>query len=49
MTVPRTHAYAARRTEEGRSKNDIIRCRKRYIARVVYHTLRVGLLAPLTA
>jgi transposase len=43
---PRTRAYAARRTGEGRSKKDIIRCLKRYIAREVYHTLRADLLAP---
>jgi transposase len=46
---PRTRAYAARRTGEGRSKKDIIRCLKRYIAREVYHTLRADLLAPPTA
>ena len=35
----RTRAYAARRTTEGRSKREIIRCLKRYIAREVYRTL----------
>jgi transposase len=30
---PRTKAYAARRTTEGKTKKEIIRCLKRYIAR----------------
>jgi transposase len=33
---PRTRAYAARRTTQGLSKREIIRCLKRYIAREVY-------------
>jgi transposase len=37
---PRTRAYVARRTAEGRSKNEIIRCLKRYLAREIYRTLR---------
>jgi len=37
---PPTRAYVARRTEEGLSKPEIIRCLKRYIAREVYHHLR---------
>ena len=41
----RTRAYAARRTAEGRSKREILRCLKRYIARDVYHTLRADLTA----
>jgi transposase len=36
---PRTREYAARRTQEGRSKAEIIRCLKRYIARDVYRQL----------
>jgi len=36
----RTRAYAARRTAEGKTKTEIIRCLKRYIARELYHTLR---------
>ncbi len=40
---PRTRAYAARRTTEGLSKREIIRCLKRYIARQTYHTLRADL------
>ena len=31
--------YVARRTTEGLSKKDIIRCLKRFIAREVYHHL----------
>lgn len=40
---PRTRAYAARRTAEGLSKREIIRCLKRYIAREVYQALRADL------
>jgi hypothetical protein len=36
---PRTKAYLARRTAEGKTKREIIRCLKRYIAREVYKTL----------
>ncbi len=36
---PRTKQYAARRTAEGRSRNEITRCLKRYIAREVYRLL----------
>jgi transposase len=35
----RTRAYVARRTQEGRSKSEIIRCLKRYVAREVYASL----------
>ncbi len=35
----RTQAYAARRTSEGLSKREIIRCLKRYVAREVYEVL----------
>lgn len=35
----RTRAYVARRTEEGKSKREIIRCLKRYIARELYKIL----------
>ena len=37
---PRTRVYAARRTTEGKTKKEIMRCLKRYIAREVYATLR---------
>jgi len=35
----RTRTYAARRTTEGMSKKEIIRCLKRYIAREIYNAL----------
>jgi transposase len=35
-----TRAYVERRTEEGKSKPEIIRCLKRYVAREVYPHLR---------
>ena len=35
----RTRAYADRRTREGKTKAEIIRCLKRYIAREVYKAL----------
>jgi len=37
---PRTHAYVAKRTKDGLSKKEIIRCLKRYIAREVYTALQ---------
>jgi transposase len=37
---PATRAYAERRTAEGQSKAEIIRCLKRYVAREVYRHLR---------
>ena len=39
---PPTRAYVERRTTEGLSKLEIIRCLKRYVAREVYHHLRAG-------
>ena len=36
---PRTKAYAARRTTEGKTSKQIIRCLKRYIAREIYKAL----------
>ena len=35
----RTRAYLARRASEGKSKREIIRCLKRYVAREVYRVL----------
>jgi transposase len=35
----RTQEYVARRTAEGKSKREIIRCLKRYIAREAYRVL----------
>ncbi len=37
---PETRAYVQRRTAEGLSKKEIIRCLKRYVAREVYPCLR---------
>jgi transposase len=39
----RTQTYAARRTKEGKTKREIIRCLKRYIAREAYHALAADL------
>ena len=36
---PRTRAYIERRTKQGLSKPEIMRCVKRYLAREVYHAL----------
>ena len=36
---PRTKAYVARRTAEGKTSREIRRCLKRYIARELYRTL----------
>ena len=32
-TDPRTQAYVARRTAEGKTRKEIMRCLKRYVAR----------------
>jgi transposase len=39
---PATRAYVERRTEEGKSKPEIVRCLKRYVAREVYPHLRAA-------
>ena len=39
---PATRAYVARRAKEGLSQKEILRCRKRYVAREVYPCLRDG-------
>jgi transposase len=39
---PATRAYVERRTKEGLSKREIIRCLKRYVAREAYRHLRDG-------
>jgi len=36
---PRTRAYVERRTKDGLSKKEIIRCLKRYVAREIYYDL----------
>ena len=38
----RTKAYVQRRSAEGLSKREIMRCLKRYVAREVYHVLLSG-------
>ena len=43
---PATRAYVERRTAEGKSKTEIIRCLKRYVAREVYPHLRGRRLTP---
>jgi hypothetical protein len=35
-----TKAYVARKTAEGHSKLETIRCIKRYLAREIYHLMR---------
>ena len=37
-----TIAYVARRTAEGKSKRDIIRCLKRYVIREIYHLIQTN-------
>jgi transposase len=39
---PPTRAHVDRRSKEGLSKKEIIRCLKRYVARAVYPHLRPG-------
>ena len=36
----RTRTYMARRTAEGKSKREVIRCLKRYVARELYREIR---------
>jgi transposase len=38
-SCPRTRAYVARRTAEGKTTREIRRCLKRYIARELYRQL----------
>jgi hypothetical protein len=39
MRGQRTKEYVARRTAEGKTKREIMRCLKRYVAREVYRVL----------
>ena len=39
-TEDRTRDYVERRTKEGLSKIEIMRCLKRYVAREIYRDLR---------
>jgi hypothetical protein len=43
---PRTQEYVARRTAEGKSKREVLRCLKRYVAREVYRVLVSPAAAP---
>jgi transposase len=45
----RTRAYVARRTAEGKTKREIMRCLKRYVAREVYATILADLTGTATA
>jgi transposase len=45
---PRTRAYAERRTNDGLSKKEIIRCLKRYVARELYQLITSNDLALVT-
>ena len=36
---PRTRAYVERRTNQGKSRKEIMRCLKRFVAREVYHVI----------
>jgi len=42
----RTRAYADKRTREGRTRRDIIRCLRRYVARDLYRLLEQGARPP---
>ena len=44
----RTRVYVERRTKQGHSKKEIIRCLKRYIAREVFAAINADLNAPIT-
>ncbi|MFC7278085.1 transposase, partial [Paractinoplanes rhizophilus] len=43
---PRTREYMQRRTKEGMSKKEIIRCLKRYVARELYQLITANALEP---
>ena len=45
---PDTRAYVERRTQQGKSKKDIIRCLKRYIAREVFAAIQADLTPTIT-
>ena len=42
-TDERTQTYVARRTQEGLSKRETIRCLKRYVAREIYRALTTSI------
>jgi transposase len=39
----RTQRYLARRTAKGKSKRELLRCLKRYIAREVYQDIKAAI------
>ncbi|MFF7597882.1 transposase [Streptomyces mirabilis] len=43
---PRTQAYYERRTREGKTRREIIRCLKRYAAREVFNLVRTASSGP---
>jgi transposase len=45
---PRTREYVTKRTEDGLSKKEIIRCLKRYVAREIFRVMKNPRPAPLT-
>ena len=45
---PRTRDYVAKRTKDGLSKKEIIRCLKRYVAREIFRVMKNPRPAPLT-
>lgn len=45
-SCPRTRAYVARRTAEGKTPREIRRCLKRYIARELYRQLTQSMNLP---
>jgi transposase len=46
---PRTKDYVTKRTEEGKSKREIMRCLKRYVAREIYRQITNPVPAPVIA
>ena len=47
-SCPRTRAYVARRTAEGKTMREIRRCLKRYIARELYRHLTRSMNPPVS-
>ncbi|MEU2874708.1 IS110 family transposase [Streptomyces olivoreticuli] len=45
---PRSRSYLQRRTAEGRSRRDIVRCLKRYVARDLFGIIRLAMSPPIT-
>jgi transposase len=47
-TDQKTRDFVAKRTEEGKSKKEIMRCLKRYVAREIFRVMKNPRSAPLT-